>query len=124
MRMPKRYRECAVDATAPLLRDACSPFRTFVFTCKVRAAQIAQLHPVLHSAIPAKTDIVRPIAEVFGKIQSIHGAENDFEAAAEPRTSSRAFDESPLDARMLDLDRDDEGESPFLRGQKRVPVRR
>ena len=28
----------------------------------------------------------------------------------------------PLDARMLDLD--DEGESPFLRGQKRVPVRR
>jgi cell division protein FtsQ len=35
---------------------------------------------------------------------------------------SRAFDESPLDARMLDLD--DEAESPFLRGQKRVPVRR
>src|ERR1035437_4563153 len=35
---------------------------------------------------------------------------------------SRGFDESPLDARMLDLD--DEGESPFLRGQKRVPVRR
>jgi cell division protein FtsQ len=35
---------------------------------------------------------------------------------------SRNFDESPLDARMLDLD--DEAESPFLRGQKRVPVRR
>jgi len=35
---------------------------------------------------------------------------------------SRGFDESPLDARMLDLD--DEAESPFLRGQKRVPVRR
>ena len=35
---------------------------------------------------------------------------------------SRSFDESPLDARMLDLD--DEAESPFLRGQKRVPVRR
>ena len=34
----------------------------------------------------------------------------------------RGFDESPLDARMLDLD--DEAESPFLRGQKRVPVRR
>ena len=32
------------------------------------------------------------------------------------------LDESPLDARMLDLD--DEAESPFLRGQKRVPVRR
>jgi cell division protein FtsQ len=35
---------------------------------------------------------------------------------------SRSYDESPLDARMLDLD--DEAESPFLRGQKRVPVRR
>ncbi len=34
----------------------------------------------------------------------------------------RGFEESPLDARMLDLD--DEAESPFLRGQKRVPVRR
>ena len=35
---------------------------------------------------------------------------------------SRSFDDSPLDARMMDLD--DEAESPFLRGQKRVPVRR
>jgi len=48
--------------------------------------------------------------------------EEEFEAAAESRASARPFDESPLDARMLDLD--DEGESPFLRGQKRVPVRR
>ena len=32
------------------------------------------------------------------------------------------LDESPLDARMLDLD--DDAESPFLRGQRRVPVRR
>jgi cell division protein FtsQ len=32
------------------------------------------------------------------------------------------LDESPLDARMLDLD--DDVESPFLRGQRRVPVRR
>ncbi len=31
------------------------------------------------------------------------------------------LDESPLDARMLDLD--DDVESPFLRGQRRVPVR-
>jgi cell division protein FtsQ len=50
--------------------------------------------------------------------------EEEFETAAEARSSARSFDESPLDARMLDLDRDDEGESPFLRGQKRVPVRR
>jgi cell division protein FtsQ len=35
---------------------------------------------------------------------------------------ARRDEESPLDARMLDLD--DEAESPFLRGQKRVPVRR
>jgi cell division protein FtsQ len=48
--------------------------------------------------------------------------EEDFDAVAEPRASSRSYDESPLDARLLDLD--EEGESPFLRGQKRVPVRR
>src|SRR5215472_4526653 len=49
------------------------------------------------------------------------------EAELEERISdsaarSRSYDDSPLDARMLDLD--DEAESPFLRGQKRVPVRR
>ncbi len=35
---------------------------------------------------------------------------------------STIADESPLDARILDLD--DDAESPFLRGQRRVPVRR
>ena len=44
------------------------------------------------------------------------------ERVRESSVRSRGFDESPLDARMLDLD--DEAESPFLRGQKRVPVRR
>lgn len=48
--------------------------------------------------------------------------EEDFEAGPAPRGPSRNYDESPLDARVLDLD--DESESPFLRGQKRVPVRR
>src|SRR5664279_338669 len=48
--------------------------------------------------------------------------DEDFEAIAEPRAPSRGYDESPLDARILALD--DEDESPFLRGQKRVPVRR
>jgi cell division protein FtsQ len=48
--------------------------------------------------------------------------EEDFEAVAPPREPSRSYEESPLDSRMLDLD--EEGESPFLRGQKRVPVRR
>jgi len=43
-------------------------------------------------------------------------------AASDSAGRSRLADESPLDARMLDLD--DEAESPFLRGQKRVPVRR
>src|SRR5580692_6540884 len=42
--------------------------------------------------------------------------------AREPYARSLGADESPLDQRMLDLD--DEAESPFLRGQKRVPVRR
>src|SRR5271167_4513144 len=44
------------------------------------------------------------------------------EAASGSSVRARSYDESPLDARMLDLD--DEAESPFLRGQKRVPVRR
>ena len=49
--------------------------------------------------------------------------EEELEAAAtESSARRRGYDESPLDARMLDLD--DEAESPFLRGQKRVPVRR
>jgi cell division protein FtsQ len=43
-------------------------------------------------------------------------------AAGESSARARNLDDSPLDARMLDLD--DEAESPFLRGQKRVPVRR
>lgn len=50
-------------------------------------------------------------------------SEDDLEAASNQASArKRAYDESPLDARMLDLD--DEAESPFLRGQKRVPVRR
>ena len=45
----------------------------------------------------------------------------DFSAGGSS-AGKRTHDESPLDARLLDLD--DEAESPFLRGQKRVPVRR
>ncbi len=81
------------------------------------------------SALPTKPDIVRRIADVFGSFSVFMARksastlpEEEFDAVAEPRASSRSFDESPLDARMLDLD--EEGESPFLRGQKRVPVRR
>jgi cell division protein FtsQ len=44
------------------------------------------------------------------------------QAASETVRRGRSGDESPLDARVLDLD--DEIESPFLRGQKRVSVRR
>jgi cell division protein FtsQ len=80
---------------------------------------------------PKKPDILRPIAEGFGSSIVFMARkttstlpEEEFEAAVESRASARSFDESPLDARMLDLDLDDEGESPFLRGQKRVPVRR
>jgi cell division protein FtsQ len=46
--------------------------------------------------------------------------EEGFDREAPPR--GRGYDESPLDARILDLD--DEAESPFLRGQKRIAVRR
>ena len=49
----------------------------------------------------------------------------DEELEVAPRGSyarSLGADESPLDQRMLDLD--EQAESPFLRGQKRVPVRR
>jgi cell division protein FtsQ len=42
--------------------------------------------------------------------------------AVEAPASGRDYDDSPMDARFLDLD--DQAESPFLRGQKRVPVRR
>jgi cell division protein FtsQ len=80
-------------------------------------------------ALPKKPDIVRRIAEVLGRFAAFMARkttstlpEEEFEAASESRASSRAYDESPLDARVLDLD--EEGESPFLRGQKRVPVRR
>src|SRR5450755_1114680 len=79
--------------------------------------------------LPKKPDILRPIAEVLGSFIVFMARkttstlpEEEFEAAVESRASTRSFDESPLDARLLDLD--DEGESPFLRGQKRVPVRR
>jgi cell division protein FtsQ len=44
------------------------------------------------------------------------------ERVSESAVRSRNFDDSPLDARVLDLE--DEADSPFLRGQKRVPVRR
>ena len=81
------------------------------------------------ATLPKKPDILRPIAEVFGSSNVFMARkttstlpEEEFEAVAESRASSRSFDDSPLDARMLDLD--DEAESPFLRGQKRVPVRR
>jgi cell division protein FtsQ len=50
-------------------------------------------------------------------------AEDELDGVAgESEARSRTYNESPLDARMLDLD--DEAESPFLRGQKRVSVRR
>jgi cell division protein FtsQ len=48
-------------------------------------------------------------------------AEEGFDRNAPSR--GRSYDESPLDARILDLD-DEAAESPFLRAQKRVAVRR
>jgi len=49
--------------------------------------------------------------------------DDELEAVANdsPR-SGRRFEDVPMDGRLLDLE--DEAESPFLRGQKRVPVRK
>jgi cell division protein FtsQ len=49
-------------------------------------------------------------------------SDDEIEATASEAARRNDLEDSPLDARMLDLD--DEAESPFLRGQKRVPVRR
>jgi cell division protein FtsQ len=49
-------------------------------------------------------------------------AEEEFEATRESPPSARRFEDGPLDGTLFDVD--DETESPFLRGQKRVPVRR
>ena len=51
-------------------------------------------------------------------------SDDEFEGAlAEPARRSRLVEDSPLDARLMDLD-DEAESSPFLRGQKRVPVKR
>jgi len=49
-------------------------------------------------------------------------ADDELERASETPSSARRFEDGPLDGRLFDLD--DEAESPFLRGQKRVPVKR
>jgi len=50
-------------------------------------------------------------------------SDEELEAGSSESARRSTFsDESPLDARMLDLD--DEAESAFLRGQRRIPVRR
>ena len=115
----------AIDANQAESCMAWSPL-----LCRCSQMQYIPVKPAKTlSAPPTKPDIVRRIAEVFGSFTVFMARkttstlpEEEFEAVAESRASSRSYDESPLDARMLDLD--DEGESPFLRGQKRVPVRR
>ena len=49
-------------------------------------------------------------------------ADDELESAPEAPSSGQRFEDGPLDGRLFDLD--DDAESPFLRGQKRVPVRR
>lgn len=56
------------------------------------------------------------------KSSSVISDEEQESGTRAPYARSLGADESPLDQRMLDLD--EEAESPFLRGQKRVPVRR
>lgn len=49
-------------------------------------------------------------------------SEDELETAPAAPSSGGRFDDGPLDGRLFDLD--DDAESPFLRGQKRVPVKR
>src|ERR1700751_5683536 len=49
-------------------------------------------------------------------------ADDELDVAPEAPSSGRRFEDGPLDGRLFDLD--DEAESPFLRAQKRVPVKR
>jgi cell division protein FtsQ len=49
-------------------------------------------------------------------------ADDELDVAAQAPSSGGRFEDGPLDGRLFDLD--DEAESPFLRGQKRVPVKR
>lgn len=49
-------------------------------------------------------------------------ADDELEVKPEAPSSGGRFEDGPLDGRLFDLD--DEAESPFLRGQKRVPVKR
>ncbi len=49
-------------------------------------------------------------------------SDDELELAPEASSSGQRFEDGPLDGRLFDLD--DEAESPFLRGQKRVPVKR
>jgi cell division protein FtsQ len=49
-------------------------------------------------------------------------ADDELEIAPQTPSSARRFEDGPLDGRLFDLD--DEAESPFLRAQKRVPVKR
>ena len=49
-------------------------------------------------------------------------SEDELELVREAPPSGGRFEDGPLDGHLFDLD--DEAESPFLRGQKRVPVKR
>jgi len=48
--------------------------------------------------------------------------DDELEVSPETPSSARRFEDGPLDGRLFDLD--DEAASPFLRAQKRVPVKR
>jgi len=49
-------------------------------------------------------------------------SEEELEVTPAAPSSGGRFEDGPLDGRLFDLD--DDAESPFLRGQKRVPVKR
>jgi cell division protein FtsQ len=82
------------------------------------------------SAPPSKTAIVSQgridahfLTVFMARKNASTIVDDEFEAGVrELAPAPSRFDDTPLDARLLDAE--DEGASPFLRGQKRVPVRR
>ena len=99
-------------------------------TFVVRIALVNDVSCKSLASVVSKTVIVRRIAAsaVFAAVfmarknSSAIPDEELEERIRESAGRSTMLDESPLDTRVLDLD--DEAESPFLRGQRRVPVRR
>ena len=96
----------------------------FKFGAESHASHSSLRNPRKNGYSGANVRKFRSFFSVFmARKSSFTTPEEELETAAgETSARNRSYNESPLDARMLDLE--EETEAPFLRGQKRVPVRR